>query len=210
MLLNRATLDGIQDGGITLVFRRWRKPTVRAGGRLRTAIGELAIGAVDIVEPTSVDDRQAAAAGFPSAGALMHELFRERRAQGSGRGRTAQVDASSRLYRIEVAVAGPDTRQVLREQLLDPEELAAMLQRLAAMDRRSPGGPWTSGTLDLIATWPARRAPELAELAGAETLPWKARVRRLKELGLTESLPVGYRLSPRGTQVHGARSAPPG
>jgi hypothetical protein len=31
---------------------------------------------------------------------------------------------------------------------------------------------------------------DLAEVA--------ARLRRLKELGLTESLPVGYRLSPRG------------
>ena len=31
-----------------------------------------------------------------------------------------------------------------------------------------------------------------------ETRPFKADVRKLKELGLTESLPVGYRLSPRG------------
>ena len=29
-------------------------------------------------------------------------------------------------------------------------------------------------------------------------LSFKRDVRRLKELGLTESLPVGYRLSPRG------------
>ena len=31
-----------------------------------------------------------------------------------------------------------------------------------------------------------------------ETLPFKVRVRRLKDLGRAESLEVGYRLSPRG------------
>ena len=43
--------------------------------------------------------------------------------------------------------------------------------------------------------------PPLADLAaslGMEKLPFKRDVRKLKELGLTESLPVGYRLSPRG------------
>lgn len=42
------------------------------------------------------------------------------------------------------------------------------------------------------------RAANLAALLGRETLPFKADVRRLKALGLTESLDVGYRLSPRG------------
>jgi hypothetical protein len=42
------------------------------------------------------------------------------------------------------------------------------------------------------------RAPDLAAVLGRETLPFKRDVRRLKELGLTISLPVGYELSPRG------------
>ena len=42
------------------------------------------------------------------------------------------------------------------------------------------------------------RAADLAPELGLERLPFKARVRRLKELGLTESLERGYRLSPRG------------
>jgi ribosomal protein S19E (S16A) len=33
---------------------------------------------------------------------------------------------------------------------------------------------------------------------GRERHPFKTDVRKLKELGLTESLEVGYRLSPRG------------
>ena len=42
------------------------------------------------------------------------------------------------------------------------------------------------------------RAGDLADALGRERLPFKADVRKLKALGLTESLPIGYRLSPRG------------
>ena len=52
--------------------------------------------------------------------------------------------------------------------------------------------------LALIAANPERRAPDLAASLGRETLPFKRDVRKLKELGLTESLAVGYRLSARG------------
>ena len=58
--------------------------------------------------------------------------------------------------------------------------------------------------LELIAANPDVRAPELAARLGRETLAFKRDVRKLKELGLTESLPVGYRLSPRGRAYRGA------
>lgn len=38
-------------------------------------------------------------------------------------------------------------------------------------------------------------------LMGQEKLHFKTDVRKLKALGLTESLEVGYRLSPRGTAL---------
>ena len=66
------------------------------------------------------------------------------------------------------------------------------------MDKASPHGPWTRATLQLIAARPATRAGDLADAVGRERLPFKADVRKLKNLGLTESLEVGYRLSPRG------------
>mgnify|MGYP006921737166 CR=1 FL=1 len=47
MLLKRRFLDGIAGGSISLVFRRWRKPTVKAGGTLKTAVGVLAIDEVE-------------------------------------------------------------------------------------------------------------------------------------------------------------------
>ncbi len=70
--------------------------------------------------------------------------------------------------------------------------------RLSRMDSRSSHGPWTIMTLELISTRPGERAPNLAESIGMETKKFKTNVRKLKELGLTESLAVGYRLSPRG------------
>jgi hypothetical protein len=48
------------------------------------------------------------------------------------------------------------------------------------------------------------RAPDLAAAERLEVPRFKRRVRRLKELGLTISLDVGYRLSPRGRAFLGA------
>ena len=55
--------------------------------------------------------------------------------------------------------------------------------------------------LELIRDRPEVRAPDLAESLGLETPPFKRDVRKLKESGLTESLEIGYRLSPRGRAV---------
>jgi hypothetical protein len=198
MLLTLATLTEVRAGRVDVAFRRWTKPTVKAGGRLRTSIGELAIDAVEVIDPAAIGDDDARRAGFANGDAVRDELFR---ARSSGRARVARPTEASQVYRVQFHLAGPDPRLVLRETTLSEDELTALLQRLAAMDRRSASAPWTAATLQKIATWPGRRAPELAEMDGMDTAPWKARVRRLKELGLTESLTVGYRLSPRGEQV---------
>jgi hypothetical protein len=50
------------------------------------------------------------------------------------------------------------------------------------------------------------RAEDLAHSVGREKMPFKLDVRKLKELGLTESLTTGYRLSPRGWSVLEKRS----
>ncbi len=52
--------------------------------------------------------------------------------------------------------------------------------------------------LRLIAARPGVRAPDLAASLGRETPVFKRDVRRLKELGLTCSLAVGYEISHRG------------
>src|SRR5262249_21771198 len=59
-------------------------------------------------------------------------------------------------------------------------------------------GPGASGEPPAGPRKPRARAPDPPAGIGMETHPFKLRVRRLKELGLTESLRIGYRLSPRG------------
>ena len=191
MLLKRDTLEGIAEGRITLAFRRWKRPTVRAGGELRTAIGVLAIDAVDAIREADITDGEARLAGYPSRDALIADL--DRRSAGD-------------LYRVALHRAGGDPRAALREQDdLADEAVAAIAARLARFDRSSRHGPWTDAVLRLIGASPGVRAPDLAASLGRETQPFKRDVRKLKELGLTESLEVGYRLSPRGRAWLAAR-----
>ncbi len=158
-------------------------------------MGELAIEAVDIVDPSAISDVEARAAGFGSADDLRADLFKERKASARG----AKPDEQSEIYRVAVRYLGEDARSALRESTeISPADFEKIHDRLKKADASSSFGPWTVRVLERIEEWPGRRAPELAELEGRETLSFKTDVRKLKELGLTESLPVGYKLSPRG------------
>ena len=84
---------------------------------------------------------------------------------------------------------------------LSPDDVADLRARLDRLDRRSPTGPWTRSTLRLIEQYPGVVSTALARHANQERPAFKLNVRKLKELGLTESLEVGYRLSPRGQAV---------
>jgi hypothetical protein len=68
------------------------------------------------------------------------------------------------------------------------------------VSRRWPRAP-RGGVLALIAMRPGVRAGGLAASLGRETRPFEVDVRKRKELGRTERLEVGYRLSPRGRAV---------
>ena len=103
------------------------------------------------------------------------------------------------LYRIDFTLAGEDPRIALREESdLSADELADLQQRLSRLDRASKLGPWTRAVLELIARYPALRSADLARHSGYEQEWLKLNIRKLKNLGLTESLEVGYQLSPRG------------
>jgi hypothetical protein len=187
VLFKRDVLQGFADGTISLAFRRWTRPRVQAGSRLRTAVGVLAVDAVDEVDPDRITHKDARRAGFSSREELLRELAR--RDDGS-------------VYRVALHLAGSDPRVSLRERdELDPDELAEVQRRLSRLDDASRHGPWTATVLRLIADRPAVRAGDLAAAVSRERLPFKRDVRKLKELGLTESLDVGYRLSPRGRAV---------
>ncbi len=57
-----------------MAFRRWRRPTVRAGGTLHTPMGLLAIDAVDRVDPGAIGDADARRAGHADAAAVRAAL----------------------------------------------------------------------------------------------------------------------------------------
>ena len=184
MLIPMRTLEQIAAGNVDLAFRRWAKPAVRAGGSQRTAIGVVRFDAVDPVDLADVTDTEARRAGFPDHAALAGELARHRDGQ---------------LYRIRLHREGDDPRVALREDdALDDDAVAAITARLDRLDRASSHGAWTRSTLALIRANPAVRAPDLAASVGRDTQPFKLDVRKLKNLGLTISLRVGYELSPRG------------
>lgn len=191
MLFKRPVLDAIAAGEIDLAFRRFKRPTVRAGGTLRTAVGVLAIDAVEPIDEADVTDAEARRAGCASRAELLAGLRRE-----------------GRLYRIALHLAGPDPRLALRQETdLTAADVAELDRRLACYDAASRRGPWTETTLKLIADHPATGAVELARRAGVEKKWFKTNVRKLKALGLTESLRRGYRLSPRGRSFLAGRHA---
>ena len=187
MLIRPAELARIRDGEIDLAFRRWESPRLRVGTRMRTAVGLVEVTSVEQVPDIDDDDATRAGASREQLLALM-----ERK-------------APSPIWRVGLRYAGPDPRVDLRSRdELKADERATLLARLDRLDQASRHGPWTHQVLALIEDNPARRAPDLAAELGRETQPFKRDVRKLKELGLTESLEVGYRLSPRGRAVlHG-------
>lgn len=185
MLFRRETLNGIAGGTIAVAFRRWKRPTVKAGGQVRTAAGVVRIGRIDTVDAAKLTGREAAAAGFATLDALKKMLG---------------PDNGDPVYRIELGGIEPDIRAALRQTAQPSEaEWKAIMTRFARWERDAPG--YFPAILSTVAERPAVSAAELAEVFKAEKLKFKQDVRKLKELGLTESLDVGYRLSPRGETV---------
>ncbi|HET9442008.1 MAG TPA: hypothetical protein VFO65_01725 [Acidimicrobiales bacterium] len=178
MLLPRDLWPGVADGTVTVAFRRWRRPSVKAGGTLQSPVGLLAIDELTAITVDEVTDADARAAGHADRAEAI-----------------AALRPDGRLYRVRFHRAGDDPRVELRRRTeLDAGELAELERALARLD-------WAVPVLSLIAEHPATVSTELAGRLQLERAPFKQRVRRLKALGLTESLDVGYRLSPRGQVV---------
>jgi hypothetical protein len=183
VIIRRHFLDGIQKGTVTLAFRRWRRPSVKAGGTLLTAVGLLHIGDIETVELQDISNADARRAGYDDRESLVDEL-NERK--------------EGKIYRIEFGSLEADPRVALRQRRDDESELQALIVRLDKLDARADGAPWTRRVMEVIDAHPAVRAGDLCAMVGQERQPFKLNVRKLKALGLTESLEVGYRLSPRG------------
>ena len=185
MLFKAPVLAAIAEGKVDLAFRRWRKPTVKAGGTLTTPVGVLAIDEIAVIAPEAVSDADAVRAGYADAA---HAL--------------AALEGEAPIHRIAFRLIGEDPRRGALRLDVSDAALDEIETRLARLDAR---GPWTAAVLELIAAHPGVRAPDLAARLGRETPAFKTDVRKLKALGLTESLEIGYRLSPRGQALRTRR-----
>lgn len=157
-----------------------------------TAIGVLSIDEVSTVDPGDLTDSDARASGHDDLRSLRRSL--SNRTQGT-------------IYRIALHYAGPDPRISLRAALPDRAELEQLRLRMVRWDAASASGPWTRSVMRLLGKRVGVRAADLAATVGMDTPRFKANVRKLKGLGLTESLDVGYRLSPRGQAFLRARGS---
>ena len=178
MLFDKRLWPLIADGSVTVAVRRWKRPSVKTGGTLQSPAGLLAIDTVEPVSPGDLSESDARCAGFPG----LDELLASLRPEGQ-------------LSRIRFHRVGDDPRVSLRQRTeLGPAELAKVITALRRLD-------WAGPVLESIGRQPGVVSTELAAELGMERFPFKQKVRRLKALGLTESLKVGYRLSPRGQVV---------
>jgi hypothetical protein len=179
---------GLAEGTITLTFRNWKRPQAKVGGRSRVPRTDivLAIDSVDRVRVADITDDEARRAGAADRDAVAKRLGKD-------------LTPATEVWRIAFhRVAGEDGPSLADQDDLGPDDLAELDKRLARLDAASNHGPWTAPALRLIADNPGVVSTTLAEAMGYDRPTFKLDVRKLKRLGLTESLEVGYRLSPRG------------
>ena len=85
----------VLSGQITVSFRLWRRPRVKAGGRYRVGGGQIEVDSVELVPFSSIDGGDVRRSGEADLESL------RRRAAHAG-----PVDARTLLYRIEFHVVG--------------------------------------------------------------------------------------------------------
>jgi hypothetical protein len=184
MLFQSRFHDPIRRGEITCTVRIWHRPRVRVGQQYRLGAGAIAVDRIQEIEFDALTPALARRSGFAS----LVELLKIAK-HGSGE-RVFLVE----FHYVDVPAALP------RSQKTNAATLPELERKLDAMDRRAKRD-WTHATLRAIAARPGTRAADLAGALGRERVEFKSDVRKLKALGLTISLEVGYRLSARGVAL---------
>ena len=186
MLIKDEVIEKIKTGEVTVLFRRWSRPGAKAGGTQMTQLGMIGIDTVEVVTEDDITELDAREAGYETKQNLLEKLsYRD-----------------DPIYRMRVHWAGEDPRIALRkDDDLTDDELDDILAKLEKLDTGSKRGPWTQSYLQVIHDMPNTYSGLLAGFLGLGIPQFKPWVRKLKALGLTESLSPGYRLSPRGEKV---------
>lgn len=184
MLFNQKHLKGIKDGNVTLAFRKWKKPSVKQGSIMKTAVGQIEIVAIAVIQVRQITSQDARKAGFRSRDELLKLL---------------ESIQEGNIYKIKVAYHSPDPRIDLRNQTdITDEEFERIKAKLERLDKYSKEGNWTHSTLVAIQKNPKLKAAGLAQLLSKEKDWLKINIRKLKNLGLTISHDPGYEISPLG------------
>src|SRR4051794_11138397 len=100
LLFKKPFWEGLTSGAITLTFRRWSKPHVRAGGRYRChPIGVLEVDAIDRVPAKALTAADAKRAGFGSVAELRAYLAE-----------LGPLEDDTELWRVELHHGGDGDR----------------------------------------------------------------------------------------------------
>ena len=122
MMIRPDTLAAIRAGAVDLAFRRWDRPRVVVGTRLRTRVGLVEVTSVDKVAPSRITADEARRAGATSVGELRRML---------------EAKADRPVWRVGLRHAGADPREQLRASVPDADEVSAIRDRLDRLDRAS-------------------------------------------------------------------------
>src|SRR5258705_6971519 len=106
-------LTAIRAGEVDVAFRRWERPRVRVGTRMRTAVGLVEVTSVDRVPVRSLTAADARRAGAVSLAVLRQGLDR--------------VHPDRPVYRIGLRYAGVDPRHALREAVPDAADIGTIV-----------------------------------------------------------------------------------
>jgi hypothetical protein len=182
----REDRERVANGEITVTFRLWRTPKVKAGKSYPTGFGTIDVEDVRVIPAALVSEADVRPSGLDSVEAIW-------RLAGEHTG--SEVTPDTLLHRVQFRFLGdaPPTSSAARVT-----DLSVVAAKLARLDQRSTRGPWTLATLRLIEGAPRVPARLLAADLGYETPDFKANVRKLKALGLTISHEVGYEVSDLG------------
>ncbi len=184
MLFKAEHLRGIKQGKISLAFRKWKRPSVRKGTLMNTAVGQIEILDIKKIDQKKITEKDAVKSGFDKLEELIGLLNSRKGGQ---------------LYKIEVRYASADPRIELRNNSkITQAEFEEIKTKLDRLDKYSRSGQWTGYILKAIEENPKLSAGELAQKTGKEKEWLKTNIRKLKNIGLTVSHNPGYTISPRG------------
>ncbi len=184
MLFKKDDKARIVSGELTATLRTWKRCQASVGGQYNIPpYGAIEVSDIHETPLEAVDAETLGRAGYATVDAAATRL---------------KIPATQSVYVIVFRYLGKDPVKQPDTGQADTDSLAAITAKLQRMDMRRS---WTRATLALIAENPGTRAGDLAPEVNQDLATFKRNVRKLKALGLTESLETGYRLSARGRQL---------